>query len=379
MEDYSVPVSSAVLVDCSLDRWNALSPAMREAAAVSLRHALTESGYGFEHWRIEDHGPDREQPVLILTDTRTALDFALIPGGRLLPGYGDAQFERFSEIYELLEGWQRDIIDDEDDEPDDAVELEEDSPYVIPIFASEVPCDLSRKPPVDIAPFLMAVTPTPASTPGIQQVVTSPRWWGETWEEMALYHLPVRLHWEMVPAVLHRYRWSLPTTGEFEWAIRGGKEGIFYWGDTVPHFVANPLPYYDCGDEKDGHDNAGGYDEPAWTPEQARLITEDVRFEDLMVLGFSPESARIWPYCNGFGLAGPLATGSWCAPSTESSDPFPLIVRGGASGSWPWQACGEWMLFLSAVERRLNENTLSGDWNVLRPIIRLQPGDERNA
>jgi len=379
-----ISVPADILDDCRLERWALLSSDQLEAVAVALTQTLAASDYAFTKWRIERHGPDGQLPVLIFTDARSHLDFALIPGGTLLPGYDEAQLQRYTEIYMAVE--QRDEAgegEEEDfgealfsDEESEREALIIDRPIV---FASRAQCDLRRKPPVPIAPFLMATTPILAETAEIAEVVTLPHWWRETWDEMAVIHQPVRLRWEMVAPVLERYRWDVPTTHEWEWASQGGKSGIFYWGNEVPRFVVNPIAYYADEDDADDIAEHARYAaemdariDSEWPAEKQALLTDAVRFEDVMRMRFSPSSPHCWPYANGFGLVGLLAWGEWCAPSNDPDDPYPLIIRGGAAGGFPWQSCHEWLLLLRAAEARQNIRTNYGDWNTLRPILRLR-------
>jgi hypothetical protein len=364
-----ISIPADIHADCCLERWNAASQARRATIAETIRISLNFEGYEFEAWRIENHGPDSEQPVLLLTDTRTHLDFALIPGGTLHPGYDEAQLAHLDEIYHLLEAWKADFFHgDKYDEAAMADEWEPDTPERMPIFASEAPCDLRRKPPVEICPFLMAVIPALAETPEIQQVVSLPEWREEIWAEMEEDYAPMELRWPMVAPVLDHYRWELPTTQEWEWAVQGGIPGLFYWGNLLPEFVVNPY-------EEDEDEENGIREEDIdlrWLESQQRnLQTSTVQFDDVMRLTFPPDKARIWPYANRFGLVGMLAWGDWCMPSVTPDDPYPLIIRGGAAGSFPWQACGEWHSLLSAAEGRQSVETRYGDWNVLRPILHL--------
>jgi hypothetical protein len=340
-----------LLANFALDRWNALSQEEREGVAAKFCDSLGERNYGFEGWGIDYHGPDREQPVLFLTETRTAMEFALIPGGTLLPGYDDAHMERFAEILDLKEGWRRKKVYASEQERQSAEE-----------FFAEVTQKLRRKPPVNITPFLMAVFPVMAMTPGIQQVLASPGGSKRTWEEVARRRWPVSLKWESVPPVLQHFGWILPTTWEYEWAVKGGKEGLFFWGDKVPHFVADDFAYHEYDAEM-----------RVFTAEQRHLIADDIYLDSVMMSAFSRSRPRIWPYCNRFGIVGPVARSHWCAPSKEPDDPTPLIVRGGGAEYWPWQGAEGWLTLLTAAEERLSYDAERGQWNILRPIIRLRP------
>lgn len=358
-ETSPVSVPADVLADCALERWPFLPTERREAVAAELAQALAASGYTLHLWRMEAHGPEGEQPVLIFTDAETRLDFALIPGGTLLPGYDEAAMQRYRAIYTIVE--RRDHGEEWDEDFDE--EIEErllaqtiDRPKV---FASEAPCDLRRKSSVSIAPFLMATLPAVAKMPGMS------------------------LRWERVAPMLGRYGWEVPTTHEWEWAAQGGRSGIFYWGDEVPRFVVNCIVHY-AQDEEEAEEygrrsaEMDAQIEAEWPDEERVLLTNAVRFEDVMELQFPASKTYRWPAANRFGLVGLHSWGEWCAPSEDPDEPFPLIVRGGAGGCFPWQICGEWMLLLSAAERRLSIKTDYADSNVVRPVILLWELSERS-
>lgn len=376
-----ISVPADVLNSCALERWAILSPEKREEVATVLAQVLAGRGYAFTKWRMEDHGQSEEQPVLIFTDARSRLDFVLVPGGTLLPGYDDAQLQRYIEMYKIVE--RRDDMDESDEEDADLESTsnakgnsEAQALYRPMVFASETTCDLSRKPSVPIAPFLMATTPVLAETQGIKEVITLPGWWRQTWEEMATDHLSAPLRWEMVAPILDHYDWEVPTTQEWEWASQGGKSGIFYWGNEIPRFVVNPIAYYADEEEADEYAHYSAQKDAEidseWSVAERSLLTDAVRFEDVMRECFSPSTLRRWPYANNFGLVGLLACGEWCAPSDDQDDSHPLIARGGAAAGFPWQSCHEWLLLLRAAESRLNARTTYGDWRTLRPILRLQ-------
>lgn len=61
---------------------------------------------------------------------------------------------------------------------------------------------------------------------------------------------------------------------------------------------------------------------------------------------------------------------TWCAPEFGESAEFPLVSRGGAGYSFPWQASGEWLRLLNACELRCRFDTEREC--TIRPTIRLQ-------
>jgi hypothetical protein len=355
-------VSDWLLADCDLAVWNTLKTAERERLAQVLCQHLQTNGYVFQQWRFEHHGPDAEQTILVLTDEKSKLDFALIPGGTLLPGYDEEQLACYALIEEMVEGRRREVSAQEDDEF--AVRLERWKLELPQLLTSEVSCDLRRKPEVPIAPFLMAVTPLlelPPKRPGF------------------LYSA-MHLRWENVMGHLLRNHWQLPTAMEFEWALQGGRQGIFYWGDQLPDFVLVPERYFEDEDKSQEMDEADIYDEETlWLLENSPLLTSAVTFDDVMQCRFQLGEPRNWPHYNRFGLKAIATFGCWCEPSAEPEDRYPLRVRGGAAECWPWQHCGEWLSMLSAAEGRLGYKADYGDWNTLRPVIRLGRGEAMNV
>lgn len=353
----SVILPDDFLSDCTFSVWNSLTDERRREIGNAVLASLHDSGYQFHQVRLEGHGPAEEHPVLMFTDQRTGMDFALIPGGILSPGYDEAQLNRLLQITELVEYVpdEEEFEDEEEEGEEDDSEREEFSfPDRVPIFASAAPCDLRRRPDVQIAPFLMAVRPVPVESPEILELITPPTWWYSWVKRLS----SIALQWQMVPPILEHFQWAVPTSLEFEWALTAGVQSLFYWGDELPSFVATDPAEY-------------GEEYPAWTAEQQALITSSVTFEDVMEPGSTANAPDVWPHTNRFGLIGMVAQDCWCEPSNDPSDLAPLIVRGGAAGSYPWQACGEWRSLLNGAECRLRWDSDYGDWNGLRPVIRL--------
>jgi hypothetical protein len=364
----SIAISVDVLEQLDLARWNALSVSQRQEIGQSVTEQAHAQGYLFTNLQVYQYGPDQTQPILEWRDEVAGCVFVLVPGGTFAPGYDDEQLARYARIHQRIHAWNESDPwnadawnredGDEDDEPGDAQDQEND-PHDPPdrtrIFASVSPCDLRRKASVSIGPFLMASLPVPASAPGLPEIVTYPDWWRKSWAEMTQAQEALLLRWPQVAPVLQHYRWSLPTSAEYEWALRGGVDGLFYWGDELPAFVLNECAVPEATNAEWERANRS----PA------------VAFEDIMRLTVEPERARSWPYGNRFGLAGMVTWGQWCAPDANPAD-APLVVRGGASACYPWQMCGEWKSLLTAAEGRMREETTYAQWNALRPIVRLQ-------
>jgi hypothetical protein len=360
---HPVPIAPVLFDHLTPERWNQLSDAERLEAADLLTERMEEFGWSFARIpTLRRFGPPpEEQVVLRWQEERTGLTFSLIPGGVFAPGYDVADLARYARLHQRLYAWGEDQPwtdqrwEQEEDE-EEQVERFRDPPEETQIFASECTCDLRQKPAEQIGPFLMATVPVPANTPGMREAFQPPQW--QTWEELLASSEPLRMRWPQVQPILDRYSWELPTSAEYEWALRGGKGGLFYWGNNPPAFLLEHCAV------------------PEATPEELQQaeISPGVRFDDVMILHTEPNRARRWPYTNRFGLVGMLAWGHWCTPDATADRAYPLIVRGGAAQSYPWQGCGEWKSLLNAAEKRLGHASNYGDWNTLRPIARFVRG-----
>jgi hypothetical protein len=312
----------------SLKVWAGLTGQQRGELADVVTRSLHAAGRPLQPAGIQAFGPRHEPlPVARWRDPETGLSFSLICGGTYRPGYCKAQIRQAHAWY-----YQQAHASEYGFYGPGRV-----SASILP-YDSHLPCDLGRKPRVTVPPMLLACEPLLWSTPGLTRLLDltkarvyySPRFGPEPNHEV----LPVYLDWPEVPPLLRRYGWSLPSSAEFEWALRAGRDTLFSWGEEPPDVAP-----------------AGAVGSSS----------------------FEPDRPRAWPWCNRFGLTAPLTHRTWCLPLDDANEPFPLVWRGG-SESWPGQGCGEWWLFLTAVEGRecLDRDLSSGC--VLRPAIRLQPG-----
>jgi hypothetical protein len=312
----------------SLKVWTGLNDRERGELAQAVTRALHAAGRPLQPAGVRAFGP-RHDPLSVAQwrDPETGLSFSLICGGIYRPGYSKAQIRQAHVWY------SQESPDDESDFYGPGRVSASIWPY-----HSQLPCDLGRKPTVTVPPMLLACEPLLWSIPGLTRLLDltkarvyySPRHGPDPNHEV----LPVYFDWPEVPPLLRRYDWSLPGSAEFEWAVRAGRDTLFSWGEEPPDVAP-----------------AGAVGSSS----------------------FEPDRPRAWPWCNRFGLAAPLTHTTWCLPLDDPNESFPLVWRGG-SESWPGQGCGEWWLFLTAVEGRecLDRDLSSG--GVLRPAIRLQPG-----
>jgi hypothetical protein len=362
----TIPIAPAVYSLLSLDVWNGLSNAERQAVARHVSDRLTAHGWQLTTDRALRHfGPAGDtQMVAQWFEGRTGLTFSLVPGGTFQPGYSRELLTEYDAVYRLLQAadfLEEEELDEDEEEfslgADIAIEQEvlddlldsEDSPYLDTVYHCgwRWRCDLRARPAVSIGPFLMATSPVLGGTTPVVELLSGAE------VRCSGPFAPVRVKWPDLGRVLQGFGWSLPRSVEFEWSVRGGREGLFFWGNTIPAWLAR----------KQGARSVPG-----------DRLTTAVTFDDLMRDRFEPQRPRRWPWCNRFGLADLLGSKTWCAPSDVPGDEFPLIYRGGAHDCYPWQYCREWRLFLTAIESRMTQHHERRQ--ALRPIVRLRSEDE---
>jgi len=348
MPDARVAIDPSMAHHFRLDAWDALDDGGRLALGDHLAERLQAHGWDVpEPMTLGTFGPpDSPRSVLQWREPGSGMTFSLVPGGTFRPGYDEAQLARLAELRREGGG---------DVEEDEAGGYDRGEPGQTTVFGSEAPCDLRLKAPVEVPPCFMATELVRPALPGLRSVVRLPDILFEARKGGRYWFLgdAILFGWDQVEPVLDHYGWSLPTSAEFEWALRGGTDSLFYWGDKLPGFME-----LDAG--------------PAFRRSGGEAASRfRAAFDPMMSASFDPERARAWPWCNRLGLAAMLPLGTWCAPSAVPGDPDPFfIVRGGAAYCYPWQGCGEWELLLNAAETRPQED----DDAALRPIIRLEAG-----
>jgi hypothetical protein len=324
---------------CSLEAWDALDDDDRRVLGDYLSERLQAAGWDVpEPMSLAMSGPPGElRSVLQWREPASGMTFSFIPGGTFRPGFNEAQMTRVAELIRLDSGAE----DDED---------EFDGPEPDPSW--------SLKPPVEVSPFLLAAELVrPRSVPGLEAVakLSEDGSAGKALYDFGFMGDAVEFPWDQVEPVLDHFGWSLPTSAEFEWALRGGVSSVFYWGDDFPEFM---------------EDVDVGWREPV-RPDQARARAS---FEAILSAAFDLDRPREWPWCNRFGLAAMLPRSTWCAPSTEPDDPAPLIFRGGAAHFYPWQGgCFEWMLLLNALESRSPVTVDPKNFLAIPPAAAIRP------
>jgi hypothetical protein len=346
-------ISPLVYQALTLDAWNALPDHDRVLAADHLAERLEAAGWSLlEPPAVRTFGPpDQPQRIVQVRDGKTGLPWSLVPGGTFRPGIPTGLLPQFQTVYLAFESWKAQSWEppDEEDDQDGPDQWQPESPSAVWPFASEAPCDLTEKPPQRIEPLLFAAELVTPRVPGLHEAVTPPAgYWKDRWERGKKSFDCWQTRWPEVQAVLDHFGWELPTSWEFEWAVRGGVDGLFYWGGPPPLFQG-----------------------PDAALAQSGPFTLEELFAAVMTYSFPPDRPRTWPWCNRFGLAAMLGAGTWCCPSEVQDDPVPLIVRGGAAMGWPWQACKEWVLLLTSCESRQAPQTNYADHNAIRPVVRF--------
>jgi hypothetical protein len=302
-----LPIDAALYNRLSLESWNEAALTERSDIIAKLSASLTEVGYDLAPDGIHSFGPSGQpQPVACWTDRRSDTSFALIPHGRFQPGISRGLVRQYRQVFSRM---------DEDVGEGPAPALKR-----TPIYLSDRDVDLSEKAPVAVPPFLLSRDVVLKSTSGLG------RWLNTKSRQPVAATIPL----PRLKPLLTAMQWALPTSSEFEWALRGGADSLFYWGSDA----------------------------------------QDVeRWQTFVRKKRPPER---WPYYNRFGLTRLLECATWCVPSADRRDPCPIVFRGGALDCSPWQGCGEWRLLLNAAEGRARIPQSTGPVQLaLRPVIRL--------
>jgi hypothetical protein len=342
-----VLIAPAIAEALTLDAWGRLSDAERLEAADHLTERLEAHGWSFaEMPALRAFGPPgEEQPVLQWRDGRSGLTFSLIPGGTFRPGYGPELLAEYDRLYRLLQASE--------------FEAQEGGWTLLTEPPLEGFWDVRQKAAVTVGSFLMAAELVPRQAPGLAALldpdVSRSYYYAADYDDPEGPPFLLTPTWDELPRVLSVFGWSLPTSQEFEWALRGGVEALFYWGNAVPRWFV----------EAEHIDPRPGPDDPRFTDEftYAQLMDEEIL----------PDRPRRWPWCNRFGLAAPLAAVTWCAARAGEGGETYLVTRGGAADTL-WDGRGAWGLFLSAVEGRepAEPPRVGPTCHALRPVVRLQ-------
>ena len=279
-------------MDLTWKQWKTLDSDARIATATEVVASLRSTGLRLGEPRLEVFGPpDDAQQVAIVEDVERGTWFSLVPGGRLKPGLGDREMEKF---WELEEAWLQVL----------GLDLREhERPYTALDWSAD---QLARDTPVVVPTMLVAMRPLSAKTLGVQP----PR-----------HSVAPLLTWDEAQHAAQKLGYAMPTTWQLEWATTAGIPSLFYWGDDLPD------PVHPCSEWRG--------------PEDFEVRSADFA-QDYMGLGESDVAP--WPTSNRFGLQGAAGQPVWSeGPAGEA------LVAGGADRYFPWQGCGEWLWLLSAL------------------------------
>lgn len=289
--------------------WNAADADTRLEVATK-----TFAANGCGRPRFETCGPP-EKPitVAIATHETTGVEFALVPGGTVVCGIGDA-------------GWAKLI---------DFARKEGVPPQVY--GSTENPSIAREGPgPQRVEPMLMATFPITAAMRGLEPLLSKDKFERnvreDAWKDHSRFY-PLSL--EELTALEKHTGWQMPHGFQLEWGITAGRDALFYWGDELDYDAL-------CG--PDGHHHP--------------------------MLEIRDDPKRVWPAKSAFGLRSPVSIPQWCwfgAPDERVT-----FVRGGAGWCAPWQGCGEvlWMVnFMIAGTDTFEEHVKT---HALRPVVPLR-------
>jgi len=277
----------------------------------------------------EDRELDDAHRTLVWHDPEWQLQWVLVPGGEMAPGYDKRQLRRL----------QKRVVQMESGMVETEVDLAKDvCPYAA--GAGWDPARLIARSLHRVEPLLVSAQPLLQSTPQIGRFIGPERVRIFKWTPGA--HTVLAFHADEFGPVLAALGARLPSDVEMQWSMSGGRPFLFPWGDRLPRFMwANEFWLVDDPDEL-FHRNF------------------DTQFR------YRYESAEPeWERANRFGLIDPLVASTWC-----TIDGRPGYV-GGAGECFPWQGCGEWADFLcaAAVTHVADSEQFLG--HGLRPVISL--------
>jgi hypothetical protein len=255
------------------------------------------------------------------------MTFSLIPSGTFRPGYSPELLLEFRQVWNLLDDVNA-VLDDPADEEDgesqyayaDRAALAE---YRIPSYygCGSVPCDIRAKEDIQVFPFLMATEPIHGGMLGMDKLVTN-----KAARQTEEYHnifgrkasgpFVLATTEEEVTTLNRLFGWDLLTSVEFEWAVRGGSDGLFYWGNQIPRWL--------CAEQG------------ALQESPPHRVTDAMSFVHVMDQQYPADRLREWPWCNRFGLAGMLTAkpgASERPPRTPLSRPASPSIEKSEAGS----------------------------------------------
>jgi hypothetical protein len=319
-----------------MNDWGRVALSDRERLAVELSEHLRRTRADLEYVGLQAVGESNaaDSAVPVWRDATGQGRWVLVPGAEFRPGYSPQALERLRQQVALCE--------DADDGPTD-----------------EWYEKLAAGPPVRVDPFLMLALPVLQSLPGISAMirVQEPR----LRQFDPRRHTPLALHESELMQVMTQNRWDLPTVQEMEWALRGGREALFPWGDELPWWeqLTNESAkriYALAGSRK-----------PDLVEETLDRLFEE-RFPD----DYATEVPE-WRRANPFGIVDGNVCGCWARDGDQ------LSCCGGAADFYPWQGPLQWTYFLTTESRAVRKDrpnpfkrgTFIVESHAIRPVIRI--------
>jgi hypothetical protein len=297
------------------------APGWEPSLLADLVTALNRTGRQFSPFRARRFGPCTNAFLAWqTTELGTGVSYSFIPSTTYSPGYDDAELELLASLSKQLS-----LAD----------EAEQEERFDLEAF--------SQKDKVHTPPFLISCKPLLPTSISLQRVLSEIEC---PFLDVKQETVPVIVNWYQAWLIAQKLGCSVPCSAEAEAAIKGGMNGLFYWGNTPNDVILT-----------------------THSRERRRVDQRRERSWHLIKPYCSACKRGVWPIWNRFGLYKPLSFRFWCQPLFIPDSLTALRTRGGASGAWPWQGCGEWMYFLTGYEERhpVDEN----DSATLRLVLRF--------
>lgn len=204
MPDARVAIEPSMAHKFQLEMWDALDDRGRRALGEYLSERLQANGWSIrEPMALRPCGPRHRAPLgASWREPSSGMTFALIPRGKFRPGFDKAQMDRVAELISLDAG---------------------NKSGVAASLLAKVEPVLRLKPTVEISPFFLAAELVRPSLPGLRTVVQlkDDVIEGRNVGNFDFMGDGVEFRGGQVEPVLSHFGWSLATSVEFEWALRG--------------------------------------------------------------------------------------------------------------------------------------------------------------
>jgi hypothetical protein len=322
----------------NVERWAMLSDVELEALARSVgawlaSHVRRMEFIGVRRFETpsvteEDRELDDAHRTLVWHDPEWQLQWVLVPGGEIAPGYDERQLRRLKKRVAEMSGMGETEVD-----------LAQD---VLP-YGSRAgwdPARLIARPLNRVEPLLVSAQPLLQSTPQIGHFIGPERVRIFKWTPGV--HTVLAFLVDELGPVLATLGSRLPSDVEMQWLMAGGRRSLFPWGDRLPRYM---------------------WADEFWLADDAEEVFHR-NFRAQFRYRYASAEPE-WERANRFGLIDALVASTWC-----TIDGRPGYV-GGAGECFPWQGAGEWADFLcaAAVTHVADSDQFLG--HGLRPVISL--------